>query len=382
MFKKLSKLEKHTERLEAFNLIKFSLSALLVLTEFLWLGLLIGGLGGLISIPVIYIPIYGDYLALGMMLLSLGLVRLPYLYTKGTLYHDFGQDPRSGLKRLKLIVTLELRRGLVIWLASCLLFYGLVNLDFWYWLGCTFALFLISVSLVAFYPKLWWPLKLRPLQEGDVPEILLNSLKRWEDKNGLTKDKIVVSTTFTPELQPPYLLGLKPRQYLVIPEKALASFPPQELNLLLVMATLEAIIKIPSKIFLLYLCSISISIPLTAILLNTLGVFLWSYPLVTSPLPITLVWFGAWLGLRLADFSTRLIFRTLGPQLAAAATTLLNDENPNALSSTCSTLARYNLEEDSPPAWRKIVRARYTAKTFIKKTLYHQHIAKYKEKKE
>ncbi len=379
MFKKFTRIEDRAERLEVFNLLKINLGACLWLAEFLGLTILVSGLGWLIgsSLTAALGRIPGAALAIGLMLLVIGLMRLPPLLLLDRLSADFGLDPRPASRRFRQLAALGLRRGAAAWLVSMALYLGLLYLDLWSW---TLAAMLLGVPLLfleAMYPRILSPDEPRPLRDDDLEHSLTVRLDHWADKTGLPCRAVMISTAFTPELEPPRLTGLGPTRRLVVPEKALAAFPPRELTVLMVAAVVGALVKAPLKLLLLRLCALAVAVPLASILVTTLGAHLWGYPLAGPPVLITLVWVAVWVGFGLAEFAVRLTRRSLDVQLAAAAVTLLQDEE--ALASALATLAEKNLEEDSPPAWREVFRRRFSRQVFIRRVKYHRHLSSFTE---
>jgi len=379
MFEKFARIEDRSERLEIYNLLKFNLSACLRLVEFLALAVLISGLGWFIGLklsePLGRIP--GGLIALGLMLLVFGLVRLPLLYLSGTLAADFGLDPRPASRRLKSMILGGLRRLALVWLISAILYLGLIHLNLWLWTLSALALGAILITLDAFFPCFWRGGRHRPLNPGELSPELLARIDQWTPKTGLASKAIVVSAAFSPELTPPFLEGLGRTMRLVIPEKNLIAFTPRELSVLVVTRVVAALIKAPLKFLLLRFCALAVAVPLASILLSTLGAGLWAYPLTYSPALLALVWAGAWIGAGAAEFTILLTRRSMDTQLAAVAAMILKDEE--ALPAALAVLAEKNLEETNSPAWREIFRPRFNRQTFINRAKYHQHMSKFTE---
>jgi hypothetical protein len=183
---------------------------------------------------------------------------------------------------------------------------------------------------------------------------------------------IPVDTSFSPYLAPPRLSGFGPTQTLIIPEKALVTFTPRALALLTVPAVVEGLVKAPLNFILLRGCALAVAGPLAAILISTLGARLWIYPMFHKPALVLLIWLAAWLGLALADFTTRLVRRDLEAQLAAAAALILRDDE--AVDAARSTLALKNLEEEAPPAWRDWFSHNYGRPAFLKRCQHYRRL--------
>jgi hypothetical protein len=183
---------------------------------------------------------------------------------------------------------------------------------------------------------------------------------------------ILVDACFSPYLAPPRLSGFGPTQALVIPEKALVAFTPRALALLTVSAMVEGLVKAPLKFIVLRGCALAVTGPLAAILISTLGTRLWLYPMLHSPALITLIWLAGWLGLALADLTTRIVRRDLEAQLASAAAMILKDDE--AVDAARTTLALKNLEEEAPPAWRDWFSHRYSRPAFLKRCQHYRRL--------
>ena len=380
MFKKFARIKNRTERLEIYNLLKFNLSACLKLIEFLILAVFISGFAWLLSPPLMRAGFFtGSAVAIGLMLLIICLMRLPVLYASSQLAADFGLDSRPLMRRLKNILALELRRLPLCWLLSVILFWGLRFLDLWVWTLAALALGAGLTTLDTFFPRLLRPEKLRPVRDDELPSSLLTKVERWTPQTGLSRKSLLISTTFSPELDPPRLSGLGRTQKVIISEKALASFPPRELSVMVVTAVIGSLVKAPLKYLLLRFCALAVAMPLSAILISTIGTTLWLYPIVINPPLITLIWAGLWLGHNMAEFTAHLTRRGMDTQLAAAASVLLKDEE--SLLHAVDTLAEKNLEEEEPASWREVFLPRHTRQVFIRKAKYHQHMSKFSDEK-
>ncbi len=377
MFKKFARLEDRNDRLEIYNLLNFNLKACQRVAEFFLLAILASGLAWMISSPLTRSlgQIAGSALAIGLMLLMAALVRLPFLIALGTLQADFGLDPRPASIRLRAFFIVGARRWLTAWVLSVAAYQVLARCDLWLWSLVIFLVGFILTVLHAYFPGLFDPRSLRPLQPGELDPALLKRLDMWKVKTGLGSDQVVVSTSYDPYLTPPYLRGLGRTLKLVVPEKALAFFTPRELTLLGGATAMSGLVKTPLKFLFLRLCSLAVSVPLASILISTLGGGWWGYPLITSPALIVLIWAAFWLGHWLAELTSLLTWRGINTQLVAAASVLLKDES--AVEATLGTLAEKNLEEDNPPAWREIFLVRHTKKAFLNRTKYHQHMSKF-----
>jgi hypothetical protein len=140
-------------------------------------------------------------------------------------------------------------------------------------------------------------------------------------------------------------------------------------------AAVGSLVKAPLKFLLLRLCALAVAIPLASIFISTLGLSLWGYPLYISPALLVLVWAATWIGYGVAEFALRLTRRGMDTQLAAVAVMVTKDDE--ALPAALATLADKNLEEEEPPAWRELFRRRFSRQAFLKRTKYHQHMAKF-----
>jgi len=134
----------------------------------------------------------------------------------------------------------------------------------------------------------------------------------------------------------------------------------------------EGLVKAPLKFIFLRGCALAVAGPLAAILLSTLGTRLWLYPLLHNPALAILFWLAGWLGLALADFTTRIVRRDLEAQLASAAALILKDDE--AVDAALTTLAVKNLEEEAPPAWRDWFSHRYGRPAFLKRCQHYRRL--------
>lgn len=378
MFERYARLEDRAERLEVFNLLKLNLSACLRLAELLSMVLLAAGPAWLLGrrLTEALGPALGSALTLLLMLALPALVRLPAVALTGRLKAAFGLDPRPAAQRFKAAASVGLRRFAAAWLVSGLLFLGLAYLNLWVWTLAALGLGLGLMILDAFFPQWLRPEKLRELRPDDLDPDLTLRLDHWTSKTGLPSRAVMVGGAFRPELEPPRLEGLGPTQRLIIPEKALAAFPPRELAVLVVATAVGGLVKAPLKFLLLRLCALAVAVPLASILISTLGLSLWAYPLQASPALMVLVWLAVWIGALVAEFAARLTRRSLEAQLAAVAEMALEDQE--ALPQALAIIAEKNLEEDNPPAWREVFRSSYSRQLFLQRVKYHQHMAKFK----
>ena len=378
MFKKFSRIENPNERLEIFNLLKFNISLCLRLAEFVALAFLISGLGWFIATPLTGKLGFaaGTFISVALMLAFIWLLRLPALLMHTNLRAAYGLDQRSGKVRFLKLLRPGLRRGLAAWLASCLLVMGL-EVDLWLWTIGAALLCLILTTIDAIFPRLLQPENWRPPKSGEIPPGLADRIKLWALKTSLQPEQIVISTDFISELEPPRLAGLGSRTRLVISEKALNSFSPRELTLMVSGTAMGAMIKAPVRFLLLRLCALAAALPLAAILISILGTRIWGYPLVINPALITLVWLALWLGSLLANLAINLTRRNLDTQLMAMAAIILKDDQ--AVETALAVLADKNLEEPAPSIWREFFLPRHTQKNFLKKIRYHQHLSKFNE---
>lgn len=379
MFKKFACLENRNEQLEIFNLLKFNIAFCLQLAYFLALAILISGLGWFISSPLINkLGLTGGTAAsVALMLLLVGLIRLPVLWAREKLWSDYDLDLRPDRVKLRKLLLSGLRRSLVIWAVSLIMILGLKELHLWVWTIAATGLCISLTIVEAAFPRLWHPENWRPPEDGELPPGLADDIQRWTPQTGLKIEQVVIATDFSPELEPPRLAGLGSRMRLVIGEKALAAFSPRELRLVATSAVMGSMIKAPARLMFLRLCALAVALPLAAILISTLGNRLFGYPLLISPALIGLVWLALWLGRLLADMTCNLTSRGLDTQLIAAAAIVLKDDQ--AVETVLTTLADRNLEEPSPPGWREFFRTRFTRKAFLKRVRYNQHLSKFNE---
>jgi hypothetical protein len=353
--------------------LKFNLALCRRLAEFLTLIFLIAGFGGLIGRTAASGPPLTYSVALiGLALFCAALPRWLFLAVESALAADFGLDPRPGRQRLVARAVLEIRWFLAAWLLSVLLFQLLIVLNLWAWTLTALASGAGLLLLDALKPRWLRPERLRPPLEGEVDPDLGRRFDKWAQQMGFKPWPMRVTTSFNPYLEPPRLSGFGPTQTLVISEKALGAFTPRALNLLTVSAMVEGLVKAPLKLLFLRGSALAVAIPLAAILISTLGTRLWLYPLVHNPALVILVWLAGWLGLILADFTTRLVRRDLSAQLAAAAALILKDDE--AADAARTTLAVKNLEEEAPSAWRNWFSLHYSRPVFLKRFQHYRRL--------
>ena len=371
MFKKFSSLPDPNERLEIFNLLRFNLAFCRRLIEFLTLAALVAGFGWLIghqSAPRPS-PLYSAPL-IALALLLAGLPRWVFLAIEATLAADFGLDPRPVRQRLKDLAARQVRWVAAVWLFSVLMFQLLVVIDLWAWTLIALAAGIGLLFLDAYRPSLLRPERPRPPQEGELDPALTERLDNWARQMGFKPWPILIDTSFNPYLTTPRLSGFGSAQVLVIPEKALSAFTPRALALLTVSTMVEGLVKAPLKFIFLRGCAVAVAGPLAAIFICTLGARMWFYPMLHNPALVILIWLAGWLGLALADFTTRLVRRDLEAQLAAAAAMILKDDE--AVDAARTTLALKNLEEDNPPPWRDLFNQRYGRPAFLKRCQHYR----------
>lgn len=373
MFKKFSSLPDPNERLEIFNLLKFNLAFCRRLAEFLTLTALVAGFGWFIgpSAAPRPSPLHSAPL-IGLALLIAALPRWLFLAIESSLAADFGLDPRPVRQRLAALAAREIRRLAAVWLFSVLMFQILTVVDLWAWTLAALAAGAGLLILDAYRPGLLRPERPRPPQEGELDPALTERLDKWARQMGFKPWPIRVDASFSPYLAPPRLSGFGSTQTLVIPEQALGAFTPRALALLTVSAMVEGLVKAPLKFIFLRGCALAVAGPLAAIFISTVGARLWLYPLFHNPSLVILIWLAGWLGLALADFTTRLVRRDLEAQLASAAAQILNDDE--ALDAARTTLAVKNLEEETPPAWRDWFSPRYGRPAFLKRCRHYRRL--------
>jgi len=375
MFNKFSSLPDPKERLEIFNLLKFNLALCRCLAECLTLTILIGSFGWLIGRPADHIPplIYSAPI-IGLALFCAVLPRWLFLVIQSTLPADFGLDPRPAGRRLAALAAREIRWMSAAWLLSVLMFHLLTVLELRIWALVVLVIGAGLFFLDAFKPRLLRPERLRLPLEGEVSPGLEQRLDKWARQLGFKPWPIRVTTTPSPYLAFPRLSGFGPTQILVIPENAPGAFTPRALNLMIVAAAMEGLVRAPLRILFLRGCALAVAVPVAAMFISIIGPRLWLYPLVYNPALILLVWLAAWMGLALADFSARIVRRDLEVQLAAAAAQILKDDE--AAGSARATLAVKNLEEEDPPAWRDWFSTHYSRPVFMKRFKHYRHLNK------
>lgn len=364
---KVSKIENQDQKPEAFNLLKLGLKSMLKLSEFLVLLLLAAGLNWRLTEPLIALagPLAGAGLGLALMLALIGLPRLIWLYCLDRLNVDFGLDPRPGNVIFKSTLGLELKRGLLLWLLSLLLYGLMLAMNLWLWTTVGLVLGLGLTVLDAYHPGLLRPAKLRPLADDELSPALMARLEKWSHKTKLNRQNIFVDQTFRPELERPGLSGLGAELKLIIPQKALVAYPTRALNLLVATAVMEHLTKAQLSYFFLRICAVAVAAPLASLLLGLSGAVQPMALPQDGPALVSLVWLALWLAGQMAALAVHLTRRSVEIQAAAAASIILNDED--ALTLALDTRVERNLEEPSPPAWREFFLPSCGRRHFLKR---------------
>ncbi len=376
MFEKMAQIENKAERAELFTSTHFLLRTLGVASEFLALiCFVVGGAWLLGSELVSQLGLeLGSGLTILAMVLSAIVLRLPWQLGQIKLEMAFGLEPRPFKIAAGRKLFLNLRRGLIVWLFLFLLYWILVSSDLFWWAISGAFLGFIVCAIDSWQPRWWRPVTLRPLASEELSADFLEKLARWQPKILLPSEKIMVSTTFSPFLELPRLEGLGNKRLLVIPERALASFTPQEMEVLVTSSLISSILKLPQKLMFLRFCVVAISFPIAAILISSIGHFWWKYPLFLNPALASLIALSLWFGAYLVTLSQNFLMRTLATQLGAAAGILLDDQK--SLASALSTLADKNLEPENIPAWQELFRPLFSRVRFLKKVHQQEHLAK------
>ena len=117
----------------------------------------------------------------------------------------------------------------------------------------------------------------------------------------------------------------------------------------------------------------ALAISVSTILINSVGIILWDYPKILGPVDIVALWLGGWACFNVSTFSTRLVKRTLEPQLAMAASVILKDED--SLMRAVTIMAKRNLEGEGTSGWLEIFQMRFGVKSFIRRAELQRHIA-------
>ncbi|MGL4209889.1 MAG: hypothetical protein ACRCTY_10950 [Candidatus Adiutrix sp.] len=384
MFKKFAEIQDQKERIEIFNLLKINLSLCLIMLMAVVLFFLIMILGQIISFSL-YFPNsdsgaafwLGRFAAIFLMLGLIFLARLPVLMAQNQLRADFGLDSRPFSSRFKWILASEFRSWLLAGALSAISFVVLLNTSLLLWVVITLPLLLICLTINLFFPHIYQPQNLRLPKKGEFSAKMLAKIDQWSPKTGLLSSDILISTDFKPELDLPTVEWHKFRLRLIISEKALHDFPCDQLRLALAFGVLGWVVKMPLKIFLLRFFVLAAGVPITAILISTVGVAQWAYPLVVSPAIVTLIWLGAGFSLTLYYVVLGGLFRALNTQLATASAMILKDDD--ALEGVLKTLAEKNLESESPPWWQKLFHFRHSRSEFLKRAKFQQHLANFTE---
>ena len=372
MFQKIFQKANEKDRPHIYQLFKFNLALVLRLIELMSLTILIAGLAWILGdffIDLLGNFWVGSFLSIVVMLVFIGLCRLAVLAFKSSLDRAVGLDARPLKVRLGQLAKNDLRQLLFIAVFSTAFLAVLLKLPIHFWilvlLVLGFAFLLASHVFLCFKPRV------RPLTAEERADIFSPRLLTLCQK--INFDTFYLNENFTPVLQVPYLEGLGRRARLVIPQRCLTAFKPNELEFFLFAALMGKVARLPLKYFLMRCFSVALVLPFSAILFSILAP-IWAYPVLTKPVLLVIIWAGFWFGLVFSELADLLIKRQLTAQLEAMASLLIKDEQ--TMVAALNVLDAANLCPDKIPFWITIFNQRYSSTEELKKIQYYAYLAK------
>ncbi|MDR2405045.1 MAG: hypothetical protein LBE27_01570 [Deltaproteobacteria bacterium] len=366
MFKKLYQGASPADRPQLYSLTDFCLAAVLRMMEFTAFLLLFSYLTLTIYTHLV-VPCgqaLGSFLSILASFLAWLLLRFPFALARSQLRNAFQLDPRPFSQRLKPMLKEGLMGLITATVFGGALFYFLridINIVLWAFIFLVFVY--VCFLSQCLYPHLAFafnPSRFRKALPDELPSGIKKVLSALPDKNGINPEEVYVDTAFSPGLKPPSIL----KGRIIIPEKALSALTPPALNTQLTTIVLSQLVNIPRNSLIYRGLSLALSVPLSLILLNSMGLMT-GYPLNTTVNLVALFWLGTWAAYWFSDFFSLILSRTLCLKLAAATVAVTKDV-PGLFDSIQST-ARYNLEPAKVNFVRDLFRERPAPEQQIKR---------------
>jgi hypothetical protein len=290
------------------------------------------------------------------------LLRFPLLAARSQLRHSFGLDPRPLGKRLGPLALRSLAALIPMAAFGQIMYWALARLPLFPWAALYVLLVFAGYALAIAVPTFAFalsPKRFRQASDDELPPEVGAALRALPGGERKTPEAWVDMSFQEGLKSPKVVLGR-----LIIPQKALSSFPPQALRSEIVTAVLAHLVKIPRNTVIHRFLSLLLSAPITLILLNSLGMMA-GYPLLSSPGLVALLWMGGWLTWQFSEFSALLLARAINPKLSAATIAVTRDV-PGLLEAI-DILARYNMEPFSCGFIQGIFRERPSPESQIKR---------------
>ncbi|MDR2349490.1 MAG: hypothetical protein LBF41_02530 [Deltaproteobacteria bacterium] len=346
------------DRGEKFTTMDFRLSVLARVVEVLYLFalwfFLADPAGKAVTAAIPGIP--GEVAVVFVLLFGFFLVSAPVAMMRSGLEAGFGMDPRPFGKRFLSFSGKALFFAPFLALGTAAAILSLQTLGALSWSLLYLALVWMGLLLATLFFENRIPSAafLRAPRGDEFPvdfDRFVSLFSPLQNKSVPVKD-VLLSSDFHKGLAAPYVSGSK----LIIPERSLASFPPNALLARLVMAMLGHIFSSSGSLITLRFVCLALAVPNTLILLNSLGIFS-GYPLIkNSPEFIPLVWMGVLSAVWFSVLSTRFVRRFLQGKLAATAAAFTKD--PGGLLKSIDVMAEYNMDPTEEHAVRDFFRNR------------------------
>jgi STE24 endopeptidase len=272
-------------------------------------------------------------------------------------YHGFILSHRYGLSTQPLAGWLKDKTkasGLGVLLGLCLvvMVYGFMEYfpQLW-WLLSALTVILLSLVLTRLTPRFLIPLffKLKPLEEGELKERLLNLARRAgvNVKNVLTMNLSSKATTANAMVS-----GWGKSRRIIFSDTLLQAYPPEEVEVTLahelghhLHRDIARLIAIQAAVFLLgfYLASLALKA----------GIMLFSFKGITDL--AALPWLILLLGIFMFLFQPLINWYDRRIELAADKSALELSNNPQAFINLMAKLTDQNLSEAEPSKWVKLL---------------------------
>ncbi|MDR1314395.1 MAG: hypothetical protein LBQ12_12050 [Deltaproteobacteria bacterium] len=296
----------------------------------------------------------GDILASIFAVAAYGLARVPVGLLRGSLDSAFGIDPRPFRARARAAAA-KFAIFLPVGAAGTVALYAsLPVLGPLAWAGTCLALVWLALALWLMLPRVavLSDAKLRKPEEGEIPPGAAKYLKALS--SGPVKigpEDVLVSTAFYPGLPQPYPMAGK----ILVPEKALGAFPPKALEIRLAAAALCRVVSSARSLTILRFFSMSLAVPASLILLNSVGI-LFGYPVMVKPELTALVWAGVWASYWFSEFAALFVERTISARVSATVAAVTLDAR--SLFESVELTARANLDPSSQTPFLDLFRPR------------------------
>ncbi|MDR1039010.1 MAG: hypothetical protein LBR80_02355 [Deltaproteobacteria bacterium] len=287
----------------------------------------------------------GRVVASLLLVLAFGIARLPVGLLRSSLDSAFGVDPRRWRERASAGLWHFLALLPVGAAGTLALLATIPVMGPFAWGGIALALVWLATALWLLKPRvaILSDRNLRPPEAGEIPagaERYLSLLSATR-ASGLGPGDVVVSTAFYPGLPVPFPMAGK----LMVPERDLAAFPPNALAAGMAAAALCREVSSGRSLAILRFFSVSLAVPASLILLNSVGI-LFGYPIVVRPCLAALFWAGIWAAFWFSEFATLFVERTISARVSAAVAALTMDAK--GLFESVEITARGNLDPSGP----------------------------------